>query len=82
MVYRWSSNAILTGWPYTPLRSHLLWQGRRSDAQRIQVEVREDGTVILTGRVRSWAEWEAVERVAWCGSGATKVEYKGSIEPD
>ena len=34
------------------------------------------------GRVRSWAAREAVERVAWRGSGATKVENKVTIEPD
>ena len=53
-----------------------------TDAQRIQVEVRADGTVILTGTVRSWAEREEAERVAWRGAGVTNVENRITIEPD
>jgi osmotically-inducible protein OsmY len=52
------------------------------DAHRIQVDVREDGTVILNGTVRSWVEREEAERVAWRGAGVTKVDNHITIKPD
>jgi osmotically-inducible protein OsmY len=52
------------------------------DAHRILVDVREDGTVILNGTVRSWVEREEAERVAWRGAGVTKVENHITIKPD
>ncbi len=54
----------------------------QTDARHIQVEVREDGTVILAGRVRSWAEREAAERAVWRGTGVTRVENEITVEPD
>lgn len=43
------------------------------DAQRIHVEAL-NGTVRLTGRVRSWAERNDAEQAAWSAPGVTKVE--------
>jgi len=43
------------------------------DSDRIQVDV-DGSTVILKGKVRSWAEWKEAEREAWLAPGVTKVE--------
>lgn len=43
------------------------------EARTVRVEVR-DSRVILHGQVRSWLEWEEVERVAWAAPGISKVE--------
>jgi osmotically-inducible protein OsmY len=49
------------------------------DASRITVEVQ--GTkAILKGTVRSWAEKEEAERVAWLAPGITSVENRISLE--
>jgi osmotically-inducible protein OsmY len=52
------------------------------DASRIQIETRADGTVVLKGKVRSWAEREEAERVAWRGVGVTAVDNQIIVEPD
>lgn len=44
-----------------------------TDAKRITVEVQGD-KVILRGTVRSWAERQEAERVAWSAPGGTSVE--------
>jgi len=51
------------------------------DANRIQVEVR-DGRVTLRGIVRSWAEREEAERVAWRGPGVISVDNQIQIRPE
>jgi osmotically-inducible protein OsmY len=43
------------------------------DSQRISVDAR-DGSVVLTGTVRSLAERDDAERAAWAAPGVTKVE--------
>jgi osmotically-inducible protein OsmY len=50
------------------------------DANRIVVETR-GGEVILKGTVRSWAERQEAERVAWSAPGVTKVEDRIVVSP-
>jgi osmotically-inducible protein OsmY len=50
------------------------------DAQRIVVETC-DGTVILRGRVRSWAERSEVWRVVWRTPGVTSIENLIEVTP-
>jgi osmotically-inducible protein OsmY len=48
------------------------------DAQRIHVDV-QGSKVTLKGTVRSWAEREEAERVAWAFPGVTSVENRIAI---
>jgi osmotically-inducible protein OsmY len=51
------------------------------DASRITVET-DGGVVRLRGTVRSWAEREEAERVAWQQPGVTKVENLIAVSPE
>ena len=49
-----------------------------TDAQRITVEV-QGSKVILKGTVRSWAEKDEAERVAWLAPGVAAVENRITV---
>lgn len=50
------------------------------DAKRINVET-YDGTLVLTGKVRSLAEKEEAEAVAWSTRGVSQVENRIVVSP-
>jgi VCBS repeat-containing protein len=50
------------------------------DAKRVAVEAHAD-EIILKGTVRSWAERQEAERVAWMAPGVARVENRITISP-
>jgi len=50
------------------------------DARRVSV-TSQDGTVVLTGNVRSWAERQEAERAAWAAPGVRQVDDRITVVP-
>jgi osmotically-inducible protein OsmY len=50
------------------------------DARRIHVTA-NDGTVILSGSVHSWAERREAERAAWAAPGVMHVDDRLTVSP-
>ena len=50
------------------------------DARRVNVTAQE-GKVILSGNVHSWAERQEAERAAWAAPGVTQVEDRLTVVP-
>jgi osmotically-inducible protein OsmY len=50
------------------------------DADRVRVEAR-DGSVVLSGTVRTLGERAAAERAAWAAPGVTQVEDRLAVAP-
>jgi osmotically-inducible protein OsmY len=44
------------------------------EADAVRVDIRDDGTVRIDGRVDNWSEMQAVERAVWSAPGVRKVE--------
>jgi osmotically-inducible protein OsmY len=57
-----------------------LVRSAETDAERITVEVQGE-KVILKGTVRSWAERQEAERVAWSAPGVIVVENRITVMP-
>jgi osmotically-inducible protein OsmY len=81
------SNLITVRPRLTPSPSELkrrieqgLVRSAETDAERISVEV-QGNRVILRGTVRSWAERQEAERVAWSSPGVAMVDNLISVEP-
>jgi osmotically-inducible protein OsmY len=77
------SNSILLKAPMSPgdIKAKIEEAFKRSaevDANRVNVAV-QDGTIVLTGRVRSWAERQEASRAAWSAPGVTQVDDRLTV---
>jgi osmotically-inducible protein OsmY len=50
------------------------------DARRVSVSA-QNGKVVLSGNVRSWAERQEAERAAWAAPGLTQVDDRLLVAP-
>jgi osmotically-inducible protein OsmY len=50
------------------------------DARRVNVTA-QDGKVILSGNVHSWAERQEAERAAWAAPGVSQVDDRLTVVP-
>jgi osmotically-inducible protein OsmY len=57
-----------------------LVRSAETDAESIEVDV-EDDKIVLRGTVRTWAEKEEAERVAWSAPGVTAVDNRIMVLP-
>ncbi len=57
-----------------------LRRGAEIDARRIDVTT-ENGKVVLSGNVHSWAERQEAERAAWAAPGVVQVEDRIDVVP-
>ena len=78
------SNDIVVKSPILPLEikyriAVAFERGAEIDADSITVEIGANGTIILEGAVRSWAEREEAERAAWAAPGVTQVDNRITI---
>ena len=82
------SNSLLLQTPVAPIRpgdvaAKIEAAFRRSaeiDARRINVTA-QDGKVILSGNVHSWAERREAERATWAAPGVTQVDDRLAVAP-
>jgi osmotically-inducible protein OsmY len=44
------------------------------EADAVRVDVRDDGTVRIEGRVDNWSEMQAVEHAVWSAPGVQRVD--------
>lgn len=49
------------------------------DASHVRIET-QDGTIVLKGKVSSWSERAAAERVAWTAPGVANVDNRLAVE--
>lgn len=57
-----------------------LVRSAETDAENIEVDI-EDDKIFLRGTVRTWAEKEEAERVAWSAPGVTAVDNRIMVLP-
>jgi osmotically-inducible protein OsmY len=57
-----------------------LVRGAEDDAHKIMVTTTNDGTVVLTGKVRSRAEMEDARWAAWAAPGVVRVENNLTVD--
>jgi len=55
-------------------------RGAEIDARRVNVTA-QNGTIILSGNVHSWAERQEAERAAWAAPGVSQVDDRLTVVP-